>query len=117
MGRRVLRDTVPVPSLSIFPVGNMQRKDISGLSVQIFTGPECATCIPPCSHRKPLPSYLLHAIFSLWQPSRPYRQHKLEDAAGRNGLSPISTPGREAEGLHAQLTLALSAPYAAIWFC
>lgn len=59
----MLRHTVPVPSLSIFPAGNMQRKDISGLFVQIFTGPECATCIPPCSHREPLPSYLLHPIF------------------------------------------------------
>lgn len=54
MGREVLWD--PVLFLSIFPAGNVQGKDISGLFLQVFTGPECAMRISPWSHRKPLPT-------------------------------------------------------------
>lgn len=59
----------------------------------------------------------LCVFFPLWQPCCRCGQDKPGDAAGRGGLSPILAPGRGAGGLHAQLALALSAPYAAIWFC
>lgn len=111
MGRGVLWDPVPMLSLRIFPAVNMWGKDISGLLVQLFMGPVHPSVLA------------LHAFtlltgtcnfFSLWQPSCPYRQHKLGKVAGINNFPCISTA---AGGLPARRARALSAPCAAIWFC
>lgn len=88
---------------------------------RLFLGCYCrhsqVLCISLCLHCMLLPCWLAHAIFSLWQPSCPYRQHKLGEAAGINNFSCTSTAAGAAQGLPARWTRALSTPYAAIWFC
>lgn len=92
------------------PAANTQGKDTSRLFVQIFTSHECAVCILPWSHLKPFPDNCYVQFFP--GGSLPIPTDSMEKWPFPHLLS-----WKRGRGLHAQLTLALSAPYAAIWFC